>query len=200
MSRSGKKKKKKHICICINPGHIYIYILTRDYLQIELTQWGGCLAQCLKVKRFTLPGAGPTLTFNFSSSKALDNICCIDVHSHWIIVFLVIYPGARHGVRQKINGLQQRKDFHPRCKWEHSKCLQGAVPEWFGQVSHIKITGDEEWRVHVPGLLGKELCGPHRPRWGRPPLRDPLSGCLGWSCPRGNHTESFPVFIWVCYN
>lgn len=127
--------------------------------------------------------------FNLRTKKTTKNIPLIRV-----LLWLYICPGAGHGGRQKINGLQQRKDFHPRCKREHSKCLQEAVPVWFGRVSKITIAGDEKWWVHVPGLLGEELCGPHGPRRGWPPLRDPLSGCLGWSCARGNHIESFPIF------
>ena len=93
--------------------------------------------------------------------------------------------GAGDGGGWKIDGVQQRESVHPRGKRGGGGGLPEAISDGLGRVSVGQGSGTEERWVHVPCLLGPDLTRPHRPRRSRPPLWDPLSGCLGWSCPRG---------------
>lgn len=112
----------------------------------------------------------------------------MQMHALYVLVYIIRMwdpTGAGECGGQEIDGVQQREGVHPQCGGEHGQGVQEAVPDRPGQLPPSKIKGDEERWLHVPCLPRQDLRRPHRPGWSWHSLRDPLSGCLGWSSPRG---------------
>lgn len=79
----------------------------------------------------------------------------------------------------EIDGVQQRESVYPRRRGDDGGGVPKAVSDGPGRIPPSQGPRAQKGWVHVSCLLRQDLCGPHRPRWGRPPLRDPLSRCLG---------------------